>query len=857
MKIIRNASHYTWMLMAIMGLCLWQNPVHAQDGVSNAIYDRGYTQIENTLPPSPGAASAVKYADVTFNPGTGMASFQVPVYELQGRHLRIPVSLCYQSGGVKVDEIPGVAGLGWALEAGGVLTRDIVYMPDEYSNWGFYEWPSEELMENMNAPGYINETMAFLKRVLWRQKDTQADRYSYNVCGLHGTFILTPEREVEHLTGDGVLVKLNASDLTFTLIGPDGTQYCMTAIESGTRINMPVDPSPMTGLPESWTAPTAWHLTQMISADGTETASFSYESAGTWNRNERTRSWSWNYTTSTRSSGPGRNLRNANTGTTFLLQMSYAPKVLTSINLNGDQVNFSYVSPSPNRSSFLDCAGEGAYMFPRLLSGISIYAGGGADNRSWSVVTGNGSGNRPVLTSLTEYRDGAVYDRWSFTYVNKGGNSRYSQDWFGYNNGETGRNHLCPYEITYVYGGEIISQNYGTPNALYVDDGMMLTANHDGAVTAFSYEPSWVRYNNGADSTFVGVRVHSITTKNDTVSLKIRTFSYANAVSTLGVVPSLVIYSEVNAHNIGQDQYSWTHTMRDTPITEGANLQFTRVVCGKVTEEITGADLSEGMARTIHYYDISHVAPPYETTINHFPSQWSNAYTNITGNIIYVSQGYWDGTELDLGLETRREAYRWDGNNCQLVSVEESEYTHPTGTLVFRGYTVHQVMSHVNAVGGQLGYTDLYHYPVYAHRRANPSLTVRRLITVRAGGNDTTVIGYNGYIGGVTSPLRFTWVLVNDSDGFHEVLYSYPDSQAAGSISAAVDSLASRHILTEPIARRYLRRRWEPTGIIEFGTGAPVFVARTLYEIIDSTTYSLYPLQGGGVAPLPSRRKET
>ncbi|MBR3074703.1 MAG: hypothetical protein IKH11_02965, partial [Bacteroidales bacterium] len=40
-------------------------------------------------------------------------------------------------------------------------------------------------------------------------------------------------------------------------------------------------------------------------------------------------------------------------------------------------------------------------------------------------------------------------------------------------------------------------------------------------------------------------------------------------------------------------------------------------------------------------------------------------------------------------------------------------------------------------------------------------------------------------------------------------------------------------------------------------TGAPVFVARTLYEIIDSTTYSLYPLQGGGVAPLPSRRKET
>ena len=106
--------------------------LHAQ---TEAIYERGATYLENTMPPSPEPASVVKYADVPFTHSTGMAEYDVPFYTLPGRELSIPIGLHYASGGIKLDEIAGVAGLGWTLQAGGCVTRTVVDMPDEYESY--------------------------------------------------------------------------------------------------------------------------------------------------------------------------------------------------------------------------------------------------------------------------------------------------------------------------------------------------------------------------------------------------------------------------------------------------------------------------------------------------------------------------------------------------------------------------------------------------------------------------------------------------------------------------------------------------------------------------------------------------
>ena len=863
---IKRASRLAWALMLMVGLCHGQAPLHAQD---NVIYERGYTQVENVLPPAPEAASAVKYVGVPMNLSEGTAELTVPIYELAGRHLRIPVSLHYRSGGVKVDEIAGVAGLGWMLEAGGVITREVQFMPDEYQNWYFYKWPTEEQLDQSETLPKNNTNTDWLKSVLWRQKDTQSDRYRYSVCGLSGTFILTPDREVRHLTGNGSVVSYDASSQTFMLTGPDGTRYYFSTKETGKRLQMEINFDPYTGQPVDWTATTAWHLTSITSADGTETATLGYANAGTWECNHYPEYQTWISTYDEISHEFDPSGLTSSGGISTSVQAEYYPKVLSYIMLNGNRVDFSYESES-SQVTFADSQGRCAWNFPRRLSEIEVSAG--EDERSWTVTTGHGSGNRIVLNALEEWRGGALYDRWSFNYAPRGGTSLYSQDWYGYNNGETGRTSLCPYHAEEELGKVVsVSLDHGRPDPYYAVDGMLVRADHDGAVTAFTYEGNWLHTTGvNPDSTSIGVRVREIAVLNGTDTLQVRRFSYEDPHVKGPAFPSPMMYTSVRGEQqqISLSDWSifpldvtlWHWTLHDTPVTEGISIQDAQITYGLVTEEMSGPSsaASAGSTKTVYHYS-TNVTAWGNTTIGYFPSEWLDEYTHpITGLQPFqcVSHEYCEPWWPEAGLLERKEVYRWNGSSHVLTEVEELDYHERSHASQLCGYRVHHVMQRFG-IGHPVWHEDMYHYAVRTPVHAERIPSVRRLITVRAGGNDTTVIGYNGYIGGVTSPQRPSWIQVDDQDGFHEEHYSYPDSQSASDLSAAVDSLRFRHILTEPVACRYLRRRWEPTGIIEFGTGAPVFVARTLYEIIDSTTYSLYPLQGGGVAPLPSRRKET
>ena len=160
---------------------------------TESTYERGATYLENTLPPSPEPASVVKYADVPFTHSAGLAEYDVPFYTLQGNELSIPIGLHYASGGIKLDEIAGVAGLGWTLEAGGCITRTVVYMPDEFvpiAGSFHHEMPSDTLLDKLEAMEDTNMTLNYLKGLLGNRIDSSLDRYSYNVCGLSGSFVI-------------------------------------------------------------------------------------------------------------------------------------------------------------------------------------------------------------------------------------------------------------------------------------------------------------------------------------------------------------------------------------------------------------------------------------------------------------------------------------------------------------------------------------------------------------------------------------------------------------------------------------------------------------------------------------------
>lgn len=172
------------------------------------VYKRGATQLENLLPPAPEAASAVRFVDVPFSHSQGLACLDIPVYTVKGRELSIPVSLSYASGGVKLDEVAGVAGLGWRLEAGGCVTRTVVDMPDEFLSAELsHGMPSQAMLAKLDDPDdRSSEKAAFLRDIVWHRTDVSLDRYSYNVCGLSGSFVILDDGSVFHLSGDGVVL---------------------------------------------------------------------------------------------------------------------------------------------------------------------------------------------------------------------------------------------------------------------------------------------------------------------------------------------------------------------------------------------------------------------------------------------------------------------------------------------------------------------------------------------------------------------------------------------------------------------------------------------------------------------------
>ena len=243
----------------------------------------------------------------------------------------------------------------------------------------------------------------------------------------------------------------------------------------------------MNGKLDEWTAPTAWHLTQMRSRSGLETAEFTYSEPATWNRSVRSRSETLTMVFGGNHTNPSRSI------STRTVESTYNARVLTGIILDGVSVSFSYQQGTggSNRTD----ASISRQNFPFRLTGMEVHVAG-SDDPLYKMNVGtlrDPYDGRIVLNSLELYRDEVLDDKWNFTYNGVGRTvSAGSQDWYGYYNGENefseeGRTILCPYEVNVSYGGSFDLTN-GFPNAQYASYMSLISVDHDKAVTNFTYE---------------------------------------------------------------------------------------------------------------------------------------------------------------------------------------------------------------------------------------------------------------------------------------------------------------------------------------------------------------------------------
>ncbi|GGC72578.1 hypothetical protein GCM10011387_27600 [Pedobacter quisquiliarum] len=232
--------------------------------------------MENVVPPSPNVAAISKFGNIPVGLSTGIPSVGVPIYEWKGQNFGInfKVSLDYHAGGIKVDEMASTIGLGWALNAGGVISRTKRGIPDEFPTDGFLDRKLPIDAYDGNVPvDYANSDRLFY-RMNAGYIDTQNDIFTYSFNGRSGRFVLGKNNDSLFL--DNAKLKLVKEKqviggLTlftkFTIIDELGYKYIFSAYETTLE-----NPSSFSG---NYTS--AWHLTEIVNPSGKDHIVLQYD----------------------------------------------------------------------------------------------------------------------------------------------------------------------------------------------------------------------------------------------------------------------------------------------------------------------------------------------------------------------------------------------------------------------------------------------------------------------------------------------------------------------------------------------------------------------------------------------------
>ncbi len=97
----------------------------------NDNYFKSLTQNINATPQAPNSASLGRYGEYPVNENVGVPGISIPVYQVNVGNISFPIDISYHASGIKVADVASWVGLGFSLNAGGMITRRVVGLPDD------------------------------------------------------------------------------------------------------------------------------------------------------------------------------------------------------------------------------------------------------------------------------------------------------------------------------------------------------------------------------------------------------------------------------------------------------------------------------------------------------------------------------------------------------------------------------------------------------------------------------------------------------------------------------------------------------------------------------------------------------
>lgn len=264
--------------------------------------------------PSPEVSSLQMFNNVPVGNYTGTPNITVPLYTVSlTDKVQIPIQAQYHLANVKPHTPPSTLGVGWALSAGGYITRKVNGIPDETINGFSKNHPKKGFYYNYQEGKFLLESNSLQSTKEMGEKlanyainyldpldnyELSADEFTFDFCGHSGTFFIDLNGkwqvnseddirvEFDDKTGFGSISELgkrfrNLSYYDgyqrnsqffkeFTLITPDGTRWTFGG-EHAIEYSIPYYNQINGDL-----IATSWRLKQITTITG-EKAEFEYE----------------------------------------------------------------------------------------------------------------------------------------------------------------------------------------------------------------------------------------------------------------------------------------------------------------------------------------------------------------------------------------------------------------------------------------------------------------------------------------------------------------------------------------------------------------------------------------------------
>lgn len=559
--------------------------------------DDGYDQLlENITPVSPQAAAIEKNSCYSIDYSTGVPQISIPLYEIKVGNYTLPITINYHASGIKVQDMATPVGLGWVLNAGGVINRLVRGTEDDIENNTLnLEYTSESEIDY--AMAYSGKLNYFWYRLAAKgDGDTESDRYTYSINGKSGVFrYCVTDNSIRTIPYSGIKIA-NISTGGYVITDTDGTKYYFQEGETNSDYSA-----------TSLTAVTTWYITKIEPSSSKNVIEFTYALGKTY---------TMEYITQIDNRGHSYEMvykpypydwydleENINFGETInTYHGSYhGIKLLTQISWAGNTMTFNYQQDRKELNLNLD----------RLQSVVVKY------NNSTVVRTinldndhylgSNKNNYRMMLNELTiqgSSSAGAVAYRFGYNttelpnYFIFGTDINCHEDYWGYYNGNNIQNWIPTSEYSASNG----STNNRTPNDNYMKAGTLVSIHYPtGGSTEFEMESNVT----SDGRSWGGLRVKSQTDKDaDGTEISRKTYQYENA--DVSEETSFSIYSyDVDYCYAYRDirGLQWdikNHTIkRSSPFMSLTADLGSPIYYGMVTETVSG------LGKTEYYYTIN------------------------------------------------------------------------------------------------------------------------------------------------------------------------------------------------------------------------------------------------------------